>query len=268
MFQRTKSDKKKQRFALLITACIIAALIIVAFVGFFLQGTVEKHRDDVGGAYDLLQNVESKPSNATKQGGLASFVGSEEQAPTVEIYLDPLCPACGQVDRILNDTLEKMYEEGQIKIEIHPLNFLDGKSTDTYSSRVSSAIAYISEHDPEHIIKFIAKIYDESNQPSEVNYAPVPDKEIIQWAKEAGVPSSIAKKSVDGRYVRWVTYATNYTITRDDLIAVGKEGFATPLIRIDGNIWSMDGLSLDDLSNDFVHELTSKKSEIGNSIRN
>ena len=82
------------------------------------------------------------------------------------------------------------------------------------------------------------------------------------------MPSSIAKKSVDGRYVQWVTYATNYTITRDDLIAVGKEGFATPLIRIDGNIWSMDGLSLDDLSNDFVRELTSKKSEIGNSIRN
>ena len=58
---------------------------------------------------------------------LASFVGSEEQAPTVEIYLDPLCPACGQVDRILNDTLEKMYEEGQIKIEIHPLNFFGWK---------------------------------------------------------------------------------------------------------------------------------------------
>ena len=115
MFQRTKSDKKKQRFALFITACIIAALIIVAFVGLFLQGTAEKHRDDVGGAYDLLQNVESKPSNATKQGGLASFVGSEEQAPTVEIYLDPLCPACGQVIEFLTIRSKKCMKKGKSK---------------------------------------------------------------------------------------------------------------------------------------------------------
>lgn len=47
----------------------------------------------------------------------------QKDIPTVEFYLDPLCPACAQIDRILNDDIGKMYTSGQIKLEIHPVIF-------------------------------------------------------------------------------------------------------------------------------------------------
>ena len=45
----------------------------------------------------------------------------------------------------LNDDIGKMYTSGQIKLEIHPVIFLDKCSSDHYSARVSGSIAYISE---------------------------------------------------------------------------------------------------------------------------
>ena len=62
-----------------------------------------------------------------------------------------------------------MVEAGQINLELHPMSFLDGLSTDHYSTRVSSAIAYIASYDnnPKHLLQFINGIFNEKFQPEE-----------------------------------------------------------------------------------------------------
>lgn len=210
---------------------------------------------DIKKAYESLSEVKRKPTNATNDGGLLVQVGSKKDIPTVEFYLDPLCPACAQIDRTLNDDIGKMYTSGQIKLEIHPVIFLDKCSSDHYSARVSGSIAYISEKDPKHVVAFISEIFDEKFQPSEVDYVEMSDEKIIEQAIKAGISREIAKESLNGQYDEWIEKSNDYTILRSDLIAPGREGFATPLIRVNKRIWSMKDMALDDLSDAFVESL-------------
>lgn len=247
------NEKQKQIILGLFTVLIIIFLLIVAFIG--LLESKKSASGSLNKIYESLSEVKRKPENATKDGGLLVQRGSKKDIPTVEFYLDPLCPACAQLDRILSDDIEKMYTNGQIKVEIHPLIFLDKCSSDHYSSRMSGAIAYISENDPKHVVAFISKIFDDNFQPSEVNYSKTSDGKIIKQAMKAGISRKIAEESLNGQYDEWIEKSNNYTIRRNDLIAPGRESFATPLIRVNKQIWSTKDIKLDNLSDAFVESL-------------
>lgn len=255
------NEKQKQTILGLFTVLIIIFLLIVAFIG--LLESKKSASGSLNKIYESLSEVKRKPENATKDGGLLVQSGSKKDIPTVEFYLDPLCPACAQIDRILSDDIEKMYANGQIKVEIHPLIFLDKCSSDHYSSRVSGAIAYISENDPKHVVAFISKIFDDNFQPSEVNYSKTSDGKIIKQAMKAGISRKIAEESLNGQYDEWIEKSNNYTIQRNDLIAPGRESFATPLIRVNKQIWSTKDIKLDNLSDAFVESLGLKHGEVG-----
>lgn len=249
------NEREKQTILGLFTVFIIIILLASAFIGLFMSRNSASDAKDIKKAYESLSEVKRKPTNATNDGGLLVQVGSKKDIPTVEFYLDPLCPACAQIDRTLNDDIGKMYTSGQIKLEIHPVIFLDKCSSDHYSARVSGSIAYISEKDPKHVVAFISEIFDEKFQPSEVDYVEMSDEKIIEQAIKAGISREIAKESLNGQYDEWIEKSNDYTILRSDLIAPGREGFATPLIRVNKRIWSMKDMALDDLSDAFVESL-------------
>lgn len=257
------NEREKQTILGLFTIFIIIILLASAFIGLFMSRNSASDAKDIKKAYESLSEVKRKPTNATNDGGLLVQVGSKKDIPTVEFYLDPLCPACAQIDRILNDDIGKMYTSGQIKLEIHPVIFLDKCSSDHYSARVSGSIAYISEKNPKHVVAFISEIFDEKFQPSEVDYVEMSDEKIIEQAIKAGISREIAKESLNGQYDEWIEKSNDYTILRSDLIAPGREGFATPLIRVNKRIWSMKDMALDDLSDAFVESLGLKPEEVG-----
>ena len=198
------NEREKQTILGLFTVFIIIILLASAFIGLFMSRNSASDAKDIKKAYESLSEVKRKPTNATNDGGLLVQVGSKKDIPTVEFYLDPLCPACAQIDRTLNDDIGKMYTSGQIKLEIHPVIFLDKCSSDHYSARVSGSIAYISEKDPKHVVAFISEIFDEKFQPSEVDYVEMSDEKIIEQAIKAGISREIAKESLNGKYDEWI----------------------------------------------------------------
>ena len=226
------NEREKQTILGLFTVFIIIILLASAFIGLFMSRNSASDAKDIKKAYESLSEVKRKPTNATNDGGLLVQVGSKKDIPTVEFYLDPLCPACAQIDRTLNDDIGKMYTSGQIKLEIHPVIFLDKCSSDHYSARVSGSIE-------------------------------MSDEKIIEQAIKAGISREIAKESLNGQYDEWIEKSNDYTILRSDLIAPGREGFATPLIRVNKRIWSMKDMALDDLSDAFVESLGLKPEEVG-----
>jgi len=124
------NEREKQTILGLFTVFIIIILLASAFIGLFMSRNSASDAKDIKKAYESLSEVKRKPTNATNDGGLLVQVGSKKDIPTVEFYLDPLCPACAQIDRTLNDDIGKMYTSGQIKLEIHPVIFLDKCSSD------------------------------------------------------------------------------------------------------------------------------------------
>lgn len=140
----------------------------------------------------------------------------------------------------------KLYEAGQINIDLHWLNFLDQASTDNYSNRTAGGMIYIAEHDsnPQHLLTFISAIYDESFQPHEgASYKPVSNDQLEEQAVKAGVSSDVASQAFDKGidYQSWLTAATAYTANRTDLHD-GNGKFATPTVTINGTFWDATAL--------------------------
>ena len=199
-----------------------------------------------------LPSSDIPPASNLQGGILLSKDGYGKQAagaPTVATYFDPLCPGCGNFNRTVDETLIKMVEAGQINLELHPMSFLDGLSTDHYSTRVSSAIAYIASYDnnPKHLLQFINGIFNEKFQPEESEgYKPVSNKELIKLAKKSGIPNEIASKAFNRQYLKWQLLVNKYTPDRKELWNVSgpnKGSMTTPTVTINDKLLDMNAIN-------------------------
>lgn len=250
-------ERKQQTTIGIIVVIIIVALIAVIGAVTFHQ--VSKNNADrkvsSDTLYSTLQKTKPRPNGATDQAGfLISKDGMNKKvsgAPTVEIYMDPLCPGCGTLHRQIDDDLSKMVDAGQINLVYHFLNFLDQDSTDQYSTRASNAATYVASHDSDksHVMGFVANLYDESYQPKEgAQYQATSNEQIEAQALKAGVPKDIADKAFNKTYNKWITAANNYTIKRSELATPSGQNagsFSSPVVTVNGKI--MDMAKLNDL---------------------
>ncbi|WEV72470.1 thioredoxin domain-containing protein [Bifidobacterium sp. ESL0790] len=244
------------------TIGVIVVIIIVALIA--IIGAVTFHQISKSNAerkvsstslYSTLQSTKPRPNNVTDQAGfLISKDGMNKKvdgAPTVEIYMDPLCPGCGSLHRQIDSDLSKMVNAGQINLVYHFLNFLDQDSTDQYSTRASNAITYVASHDSDtsQVMGFVANIYEQGYQPKEgAEYQPTSNEQIKAQALKAGVPQSIANKAFSKTYDKWITAANNYTIKRTELATPSgqnKGSFSSPVVTVNGRV--MDMAKLNDL---------------------
>ena len=195
-------------------------------------------------AYRALQEVTVKPSVADDQGGLtvsAKGVGNKKKvadAPTLEIFMDPMCPWCGKVGRVIDPQLQRMISAGQINVTYNFLNFLDSASSDQYSSRVDNALAMVAQEDPDHLPAFAAAVFAADFQPDESSYQAVSDARLADQAVGVGVPRSLADRFAQGTYRPWVDKVNAYAITRKDA-KDAKGEFSTPTIIINGKVWDL-----------------------------
>jgi protein-disulfide isomerase len=132
---------------------------------------------------------------------------------------------------------------GQINLEIHPDAFLDASSSDQYSTRAASAVTYVAQNDPDHVLAFITNLYAEKFQPQEAsNYRSVSDDAIAEQAVKAGVSEKVAKAAIGGTYADWVTAVSKYTPLRKAVQHPSgdyKGQMTTPTLLINGHFWDV-----------------------------
>ncbi|RSX52165.1 DSBA oxidoreductase [Bifidobacterium goeldii] len=259
--ERAEQAAKERRQQTIIGGIVVAIVIIlVAVAGFAIYNAWHKKSVNASiseqDAYSQLQAVKTKPSAADDKGGILlskNGYGADNKvadAPTVAVYMDPLCPGCGQLNREIDPTLIALTDAGQINLELHPMSFMDSYSTDEYSSRASGAIAYIASHDddPDHLLKFISNIYAEDFQPGEgSDYKSVSDDQLKEQAISAGVPKKIADAAFGREYQDWLDAINLYTPKRPELWQVSgtnKGAMSTPTVTINGKFWDRNELSL------------------------
>lgn len=197
--------------------------------------------------------VKDAPKRADGEGGFVFSRNGEggpvEGRPTVAVYLDFMCPGCGELDRALAPSLETMARAGQINLEIHPNGFLDPLSTDAYSTRAAAAWAYVAEHDPDHALAYMQALYDPAFQPQEGSaYRPVSDGALAARAESAGVPHDTAQAAVKGEYRAWIKALAAYTPLRPSLQHPDgkyKGEMTTPTVTVNGRYWSFDRVADD-----------------------
>jgi len=157
-------------------------------------------------------------------------IGKPEAKVTVTVYLDFMCPYCGQFDRANGSALAAAVDNGTARIEVHPMAFLDDLSSGTkYSTRAANAFAAVANHDAATALAFSQLLF--ARQPAE-NSAGLTDATIADLASQAGAPADVVAGFSKQAYQPWVAKITKQAFDS------GITG--TPTVKINGQTFTGD----------------------------
>ena len=251
--EQAARDRRNQTIIGIIVVAVVVALVAVVSVVVWRQTHPQADPKQLEEAYAKVEAAK-KPSLATDKGG---FIISKngvnkpvKDAPTVESYMDFMCPGCGGLERSTGDTFDALVQAGQINLEVHPMAFMDRFSSDEYSTRTANIVVELAEKDPEHLLPMIQSLYAADFQPEEGNYKPVTNEMIRERAISVGVPEKVADEITNDKYEYkdWVRAISDYTPLRSELWNTTgqlKGSMSTPTVLINGKFWNRTAVPTD-----------------------
>jgi protein-disulfide isomerase len=220
---RQRQRQQKRRRYVTVGGGLIILALLVAIAVTLVRATA--HEAPPGAS----QQSSAAPSAATAGGAIV--VGSATAPVKVEIYLDYMCPFCGRFERANGTELERLVTDGTIRLELHPLAFLDKASNGTrYSTRAANAVATVADRDPGAVLAFSTALY--AHQPAERS-AGLLDDQIAGIASGAGVPKDVVDSFTQRRFGRWVADSTSVAFSRDGITG-------TPTVKVNGTTFGGD----------------------------
>jgi protein-disulfide isomerase len=218
--QLREEQKRRERRnrALLFSGIGIAAVAIIAVVAFIIftsirpagPGPANMASDGV----KIGQNLEAVTTAALPAG--SDPVPSEANPAgiaDIRIWVDYLCPFCGQFEATNSEQIQSWVTEGSATIEIHPISILNSQSQGTrYSTRSANAAACVANYSPNSFYAYNSILFE--NQPEE-GTAGLDNETLVSLAGEAGVESAgrIEECITEGDFTNWVTDATTRALT-------------------------------------------------------
>ncbi|PZE27181.1 hypothetical protein DEI86_06640 [Curtobacterium sp. MCBD17_028] len=200
-------------------------------------------RGDAGGA----GRATSSASASAGSSGTASATpsasatgdasGAVDVAGTVHItmYIDYLCPICGQFEHENNAYIRGLVTSGAATVEIHPIAILTNRSQGTkYSLRAANAAACVANSSPDQFFAVNQALYAE--QPEE-NTKGLDDAQLRHLV--AGVHGirhlDAIERCIDTqRYAAWVDARTNDVLTHGVPGTGLRQLTGTPTIFVNG----------------------------------
>ncbi|WP_233205856.1 thioredoxin domain-containing protein [Cryobacterium sp. Y82] len=173
----------------------------------------------------LQPNANPRPSEPDTTGAVAN----------IRVYVDYLCPLCGDFEDANNDQIAQWVESGAATVEIHPVAILTSKSAGTkYSLRAANAAACVANYSPDDFFAFSSALF--VDQPKETSPGRSND-EIKAVVRESGVSTALANINScieDGTYESWVTAATNRALDGPIPNSSMESIIGTPTILVNG----------------------------------
>jgi protein-disulfide isomerase len=162
---------------------IMAALLITA-VGCTKQVTGTAESDP------------SKPPLSVSKDGYGIVAGFDNAPAKIEIYTEPQCNHCADLQADFGDQLAYYIAVGQLEVTYRPMTFLDDK-TGGYSGQVSNALFLATEKTGTPEVKatgtefqrFVERVWAHQRPGGD----PPTANELQDMAKKAGMPDSVAQ---------------------------------------------------------------------------
>jgi protein-disulfide isomerase len=215
-------QRKQRARAMRIGGLIIGGLVVAIVVSLIIM--TGKGNDPATASDKPLVT----PATATANGALV--IGQATAPVKLEVYLDYMCPFCGRYDRANSGEIDKLIADGTVRLEMHPLAFLDRMSNgQRYSTRAANAIVTVAEKSPDQLLAFNAALFN--NQPHEGTDG-LKDADIARLATQVGVPQEVADTFAAGTYEPWLAQSTEAAFDS------GITG--TPTVKIDGTKFEGD----------------------------
>jgi protein-disulfide isomerase len=220
--QLREDQKKKERRnrVLLQGGIVVGTLAIVAIVVLAITSSIHpagpgpRNMASDGILIGAGMKPVTTPALEPKATPVASKPDETGTVASIRVYLDYLCPFCGQFEKTNGDQIKKWVDSGAATVEIHPISLLTSKSAGTqYSLRAANAAACVANYAPEDFYAVNQELF--KNQPEEGS-AGLDDKQIKKLVKSAGVTTDVSKinSCIDGTdFKSWALDATDRALT-------------------------------------------------------
>ncbi len=155
----------------------------------------------------------------------AIVTGKPDAKATVTLYEDLQCPACRNFEQTTGPTLQKLVDDGTVRLERRPVAFLDRFSTTNYSTRSLNAVACVLDTTPKVVPKYMSALF--AQQPAEGGDG-LPDEKLVSIAKDNGagdIGSCVKDKTFAGWTKAMSASASESKIDRTPTVLVN----GTPL---------------------------------------
>ncbi|QCR19902.1 DsbA family protein [Agrococcus sp. SGAir0287] len=150
----------------------------------------------------------------------------------VVVYVDLLCPFCGQFEATNGAMLADAVAAGEVALETHPVSFLDRLSLGTeYSTRAANLVAAVASLHPEATPAVLRALFEQ--QPAE-DTTGLDDDELLAIAAAAGAQSEALDEAVAAVAFRPFVEAATEAATTQPLPGDGSPLTGTPTVLVDG----------------------------------
>ncbi|WP_315098089.1 thioredoxin domain-containing protein [uncultured Cellulomonas sp.] len=256
---RKEQERRAKRNRILAIAGLVVAILALVAVAFTI---VNENQANQAANSDVVYGQDAEnvvppslddvtaPAPANDKGGIpvsgptGDDVGTAGEGDVdLTIYLDFMCPYCGQFETTNGPDLDAMLEEGGVTITYHPVSILDRLAAgSSYSTRAVNATAIVADKSPEHFTDFISAMFED--QPAE-GTSGLSDAEIATRAESVGVPEAVTSTFTDtvsgtfdtdteeGIAGTWRTFAP-WTLAATIQAGTDVPEFSTPTVLING----------------------------------
>lgn len=218
-----EKQRKRQRTINLAIGGVIAVVVLAIVGGAVIMSRETKQQS--GAVADPSAPIPVGVFAAGEEFAFGVPVGSNPDAPVVEVWEDFQCPACGAFEAAMGSTLLAKAEAGEIFLVTRPTTFLDRTFASDASRR--AAAAYGCAIDAGQGYPYKEKVY--ANQPEREGDGWT-DEQLTGFAQEIGLTgetyTTFEQCFVDRTYVPWSTNST------EEFYASGATG--TPTVKING----------------------------------
>ena len=226
--------RREKRTRNVIIASVLAGVLVVVGIGYFIMKSAGP---SVSSGITEFPAGLAVPSVSDDAGGISfgptgeAGTTSGDDAVVVDVYLDYMCPICGDFEEINGPDLDELRANGDITLVLHPVSILDAQSQgSSFSTRAAQAFAYVAENAPDKALAFNEAMF--AQQPGE-GTSGLSNDQIAEIATSVGVPEDVAAKIADGTYNKFVDALTEIAFNNEKLLNENGN-FGTPTILING----------------------------------
>lgn len=194
------------------------------------------------GGITIGEDLKAVTAGSAGSASASASPSTTEGPGTVRItlYVDYLCPICGQFEAANGDYLRSLVDSGAATLDIHPVAILTNRSQGTkYSLRAANAAACVADESPDQFFAFNQALFAE--QPDE-GTAGLSDADLVSVVRSVdGIRNrqAIASCIQDQTYAKWIDERTT-AVTGGDIPGTTLTDFpGTPLVLVNGQRYEL-----------------------------
>ena len=239
---REEQKKKDRRNRVFLQGGIaVAAIAVVAIIALVIVNSIRPvgpgpaNMASDGILFSDGLTAVKTPALQPEADPVASVPDETGTVADIRVYVDYLCPFCGQFETANSEQIAKWVDSGAATVEIHPVSILTSKSAGTqYSLRAANAAACVANYSPDDFYAFNAALF--KDQPKEGTPGRT-DAEIKELVRSAGVTSRLSDITAcidDLEYKSWVQAATDRALAGPIPNASITKVKGTPTVLVNG----------------------------------